>query len=532
MSPKILRPASFIVSAAMLVAGLVLGAAPAANAVTYPMGTISGVVSPTNGDAAPDEFIVRFQLEADTYPLDPDFDFVNIETVPDSVTGAYSLSVRAGRYLVYVEPQSSNAKSKYPLTYYPAAPIDYLASWVTVTEGNVTTADVAPPLGGFIAAEVNFAGTVTLPTMGWQTYDSTGSFPMGGPTGPRIVSFPATTSREGTWVIGPIMAGTYRVGTEWILSDEYFIGSGTRWRTQYWDHVSSVKNASPVVVQAGQTTTGLAFDIVKSPEASISGVVYDSSHQPIAGAYVAAESTNGEMSWSSVTAADGSYTINYLGAGTYTVFANAQDEYPMTSYGYAPNSATYEGATPVILADDINGQYGIDVTVQSGRSPLRDWTRYQIELPPPASTSSELLALLQARGVAIDSLDDWGATATQGAIFINNLPWSGSRDSAVDIYGYSNAKWLGSVAVRDDMITTNISLTGFTAGDHHILLVGRDSGDVRAADLTVQGAALANTGPRETPLGGLSAFLVFGGMLLVVASVRMRQKAKLARRDG
>ena len=527
--------ASFVLASTMLISGLILGVASPATAVEYPMGSISGVVTPESAHVSPDEFEVSFGLEDGTYDFDPDptVNSDNLSSVPDT-NGNYSASLQAGRYVVYVRPVTSEAEAEYPPMYYPAVGTSFLASWVTVVEGENTVLNLEPKLGGYFSAAVNFTETVTNPTMFWSLVDSTGSFPMSEAEMLRA-SYPATESREGTWVMGPVLPGTYRVGVEWVLSDEYFNDPPVRWRVQWYDHVASSKNATSIVVYGEQTTPAGSFDFIPASDAFISGRVFDASHNPVEGAWVGAESTTGEIAWADeATDADGNYAVRYLNPGDYTVMADGEQGSLMTSvYGFYPESATYDGAT-MVTVDDAKEYGGIDITLTAGQTPSQFWdlTKYQVEVPPTASTTAELLALLQARGVDIESLDDWGVIQNDNddTLVIEDLPWKGAHDSMVDVYGYSSAKLLGSFPVRNDSVSALISTVGFGNGNHHILIVGRDSGSLRAADLTVGDSALADSGVSASPLGGLSAILLFSGATLVVASVRMRRKARLAAR--
>lgn len=532
MSRKSLFFASLVVTPVLLVGGIVLGSTSPAHAVDYPLGSISGVVTPEGSHASPDEFEVSFGIEEGTFDPDPDYEYEHPTTAtPNSADGQYSLALRAGRYLAYIRPITTDAEAVYPPMYYPGVGTNFLATWVTVVEGENTTLNLEPQVGGFFSADIGFTAPVTYPTMTWTLVDPTGSFPMSEAGPLRIDSYPDTVTREGLWVMGPILAGTYRVGVEWVLSNEYFDDPPVRWRVQWYDHVASSKNATSVVVKKSQTTSALAFDFVPAPDSFISGRVLDANHDPVEGAWVGAESTSGEIAWADeATDADGNYAVRYLSPGDYTVMADGEYGSLETSfYGFYPDSATYDGATLVTI-DDAREYGGIDITLTSGQTLTSFWdlTRYQVEVPPAASSTEELLALLQARGVDIESLDEWGVTRdpNDATLTIENLPWTGAQDSMVDVYGYSTAKLLGSFPVRNDSISAIISTASLGNGDHHILIVGRDSGSLRAADLTIGGSGLANTGASGSPLGGLSAFLLFSGVLFVAASIRMRRKAK------
>lgn len=527
---------AFAVAPTVLAAGLVLGIVTPANAdVSYPMGTISGVVTPEGALVTPDQFSISFDIEAGTYASDPDFEFEHPATAEPGLDGSYSVSLRAGRYVAYVRPVTNEAKADYPPSYYPGVSTNYLASWVTVVEGENTILNLGPKIGGFFSTDIHFEGTVTQPTMSWTLVDPTASFPLSEAVGPRVASFPDTVSREGVWVIGPILPGKYRVGVDWVLSDEIWDTPPVRWRVQWYDHVASAKNATTISVTAGNTTQAGSFNFIPAPNAFISGRVLDASHNPVEGAWVGAESTNGEIAWADeATDAEGHYAVRYLSPGDYTVMADGeQGSIKTTVYGFYPDSATYDGATKVTV--DAAQEYGgIDITLTPGQAPEEFWnlTKYQVEVPPMASTTAELLELLHARGVAIESLDDWGVVYVNDdeSLSITGLTWKGAQDSMVDVYGYSSAKLLGSFPVRNDSVTAVIPTASLGNGNHHLLIVGRDSGNLRAADFTISDTGLAATGTNSSPLGGLSAALILGGVILLLGAARMRKKGRSAAR--
>ncbi len=508
-----------------LVAGAIMVSAAPANAIVYTFGTIEGDVTFADPSVDPTAFDIYFFLEAGTYPYDPVYDSVNQVVSPDSSAHFVSPSLRTGRYLVYVTTDDSVYKEVYPKFYYPNAKADFTATWVIVVDGGVATADLAPQVGGYIQVNVTFSGTSTNPGIQWPTYDSTGSVPLGGPTGEHSRRLTYDPDTGGIWLVGPIAAGTYRLSG---IAASVETTPGHIWREQYWDHKSALLNSSTITVVAAATTTGVSMDFVISPAATISGTVTDSHGNPVMGAIVGAESTTGEVGWTSISDASGHYTVQYLGAGDYTVYAAVLPPWPgrTTQYGYYPNVTDYDSATLVTLASDSTSATGVNIQMSDGLAPEAVWdlTRYQVSLPPPASTTAELLALLTDRSISTESLSDWGATYLNGIVSFEDLPWSGARDSFVDVFVYSSPQQLGSFPVIGDKLSAAVSLSGLSAGHHTLVLVGRDSGDIKVADVTVAGP-LAATGSSAAPVAPLGVALLMLGLVALIVVRRRRPTA-------
>ncbi len=113
------------------------------------------------------------------------------------------------------------------------------------------------------------------------------------------------TAVDGSYRIGGLPAGSYQV--RFNGSDDY---SG-----EWFDNAADQGSAAEVVVAAGEAVVGVDASLARA--GSISGVVTDSTGAPLQGMYVYANRDG--SGYGSSTAADGTYRIDGLTAGSYTV---------------------------------------------------------------------------------------------------------------------------------------------------------------------------------------------------------------------
>ena len=123
------------------------------------------------------------------------------------------------------------------------------------------------------------------------------------------------TQSDGTYQIGGLPAGTYRV-CFWDWNTGTYLGEC------YDDAGADVNNATDIAVIAGRTTTGI--DAQLDLAAHIAGTVSDSSGAVLAGVSVRAHVWDTSNSYwrnvrSATTDANGAYDIGGLSAGTYRV---------------------------------------------------------------------------------------------------------------------------------------------------------------------------------------------------------------------
>jgi LPXTG-motif cell wall-anchored protein len=518
------RKITAVVAAAVAAVALTLAGGPAASAL--PVGTIAGTVTiPYGVGITPDLFIMVIEkwdgpvsTNAGQFNLDP--------------TGNFSVDVEPGDYALYFSPDDSipgnPAKDVYPVQWNGGAFAPAELTTFAVTSGMTTTVNHEMIRGGFIQVHVDFGSTATHPSFQWAVSDATGTYGVGRAAAGEHFSMAAADydpDAGGTGYVGPLLPGTYRLCAMSPLTDETAVDLAHAWANQCWDHVNSVHNASQVTVAAGMTATGVSFDFVRLPTGSISGTVRDSVGDPVPGAYVGAESTDGVVGglgdWTGVADSSGNYTIRYLAPGDYTVFAfdGASDFDAITEYEFYSGRSVYDDADLVTVGT--TNVTPIDFHLGTGLAPLafQDFLRYQAGyVPPPAFDTSALLTFLSLEGIDIDSLDDWAADFSANTITVDNLPWL-AEDRFIDIFGYSTGQYLGTFPVKANLVSFSVSTASLGAGVHHVVLVGRDSGDVQAAKF---GTALASTGTDAAPIALIGGLLLAAGVLMLVRRRRLQ----------
>ncbi len=159
------------------------------------------------------------------------------------------------------------------------------------------------------------------------------------------------TGSDGTYSVGAgVPTGQYDVkfssGTECSTSPENYA-------LQYYDDSPTPTGAQPVSVVSGVTTTSI--DAVMEPGGSISGTVTAATGSaPIKGVCVYAYGTGNINYWVAVTAADGSYELDGLSTGAYTVDFVDPGTTTCTAPGGAYASQWYSGRSTQATADSVS----------------------------------------------------------------------------------------------------------------------------------------------------------------------------------
>lgn len=266
--------------------------------------------------------------------------------VHTDANGDYTMQVPDGTYLVRAEAPG------FVPTYHPAAATPQTATQVTVNAQNpaATSVDVEMFAGATISGTVTDAATNAPIAHARVMVLGPATTPNGG------VVLSAMTDAQGAYHIGGLPAGSYKLSAE-----------AQGYAKEFYDDVADVTLATAVVVGAGQTVSGIDFDLARFG-GSIAGLVLDAANTGIGNAVVNVWSTPTSTNpsthrfYASVrTAQDGSYLVLGVPAGSYVVQAHAPGFLPE----FYDNAMTMQAATPVVLT--LNQQVtGIDFELGAG----------------------------------------------------------------------------------------------------------------------------------------------------------------------
>ena len=160
--------------------------------------------------------------------------------------------------------------------------------------------------------------------------------------------------------------GTYQV--DGLEPGSYVIrvvpGAGSIWGPTYYPAARGLATATPVTVAVGQRLDGL--DVTLQTSLGITGTVTLPAGADATRARVVAEPLNDRRLWVRVAdvAADGTYRLADVFPGAYTVHVEDAGGDPTIATRYYPDSATADGALPVVVVDGADTT-GIDITAQA-----------------------------------------------------------------------------------------------------------------------------------------------------------------------
>ena len=252
--------------------------------------------------------------------------------------GTYSIvGLATGSYYVEFD-DGCGQTGTYASQWYPDAPTEGDATAVVATAG-LTSSGIDAALVATQAGTGSISGTVT---------DAASKTALAGicvyadPRSGAGAGFGNTvTASNGTYTISGLAVGTYDVE----FADG--CGSAAGYADQWYKDASTESSATLVTVTANKTTSGVKAAMVQG--GTISGTVTNASSTALEGVCVEASLAGGSTTGSS-TASDGTYSIQGLTPGSYTV------EFDPCESGstYAPqwyDDATSESAaTPVVVS--------------------------------------------------------------------------------------------------------------------------------------------------------------------------------------
>ncbi len=225
------------------------------------------------------------------------------------IDGRYDIGgLAAGSYRIGFWDSSGS----YVLEFYDDAPTIDLGDDVFVSAGATTTrVDAVMTLASHITGRVRGAGPGAAGLEGISVSAKVYRAPDDWQTVPGGTS----TAADGTYDIGALPAGTYRI--------EFRDDSAGNYVTQYFNDAATIDEANDVAVAAGATRYGINARLV--PAGHVTGTVTDASAAGLGGIVVQVyrDAGSGDRPWEEVveqeTAADGAYDIGGLPAGSYRI---------------------------------------------------------------------------------------------------------------------------------------------------------------------------------------------------------------------
>ena len=305
-------------------------------------GEITGRVTDATGGADLSGICITLETTTDAYA----------GSVITTADGIYSLTgLTPGSYKVYFSTGCGSA-GNYAAQYYGDKATFTSATSVSVTGGRVATSiNAVLSAGGRITGTVNTASSeADLSGICVSAKSATGT---------QFGS--ATTGLDGTYTIGGLGAGSYKV---------YFsagCGSTGSYAAQYYGDKATFTSATSVSVTTGVTTTGINAMVAFGGQ--ITGTVTSASGgADLLGVCVRATSLTGPYSGDTTTAANGTYTITDLAGGSYSVeFSTGCGSTEGYAAQYYNGIATSSSATAVEVAAGVTTT-GIDAELTGGAS--------------------------------------------------------------------------------------------------------------------------------------------------------------------
>ncbi|MCW3062961.1 MAG: hypothetical protein JWN32_133 [Solirubrobacterales bacterium] len=248
-------------------------------------GTISGTITEAGGTPVANVHVLVFTAQ-DTLAADPQADS----------SGHYSIGLGAGTYRVLFSPSWLTGLSQ---EYYDDQVTFDAATPVTVTSGHDTTA-----VDAVLSPGASIAGTVT--SGGAPVADAVVNLFRDG-----LLTLSATTGSDGTYTIGGLTAGAYRLGFEPTGNalGEYYAGA------------ANLADATPISLIAAEQRTGV--DVVLPQGGEITGTVRNAAGAAIPGAHLWVGTGSNVLVREAATTAAGTFVAPGLRTGSYWLEAEA-----------------------------------------------------------------------------------------------------------------------------------------------------------------------------------------------------------------
>ena len=429
-------------------------------------GTISGTVTDTSGNPIAG-------ICANAWSVQGPF----MGSSPTSTTGTYTISgLATGSY--YVGFSSCTNSSDYVTQYYDSTP-NGATAYAAATAVSVTAGSNTPNVNAQMTVGGSISGTITdasgNPVAGICAMAVTGGFGMGSPP----------SGVDGTYELNGLASGPYTV--------EFFgCGATTSYASQFYTGSAggsaSASNALVVTVTAGVLTTGI--NAVMAAGGSISGAVTDASGAPLAGICVYAYTTSNTFGGFQTSAADGTYVISGLAAGSYDVQfkdCNNIGSYALQYYNATPAGSTSSSGATAVAVSAATTASGINAVMAAGGS---------ISGAVTDASGAPLANICVYVFTGAGDFGGYATSATNGTYVISGLAagsydvqFSDCNNAALNyVSQYYNATSAGSLS-QSGATPVAVSAATTASGINAVMAAG---GSISGAVTHASGAPLAN----------------------------------------
>ncbi len=225
---------------------------------------------------------------------------------------------------------------------------NYLTEWFDQKSGSAA-ADLVPVTAGTATSNIDFS-LATGGIISGRVTDSLSGAGVGNiPIAVSAGAFGEALSRTSTDDNGDYSALRLPTGSWTVEFNGY---SDTPYLTEWYDGQWRIKDATPVPVTAGQTTSGV--DVQLDKEGIVSGRVTDVFGNLLGGvhvhAYRDADGTDAGYAFCGIEGDGPNYSLNGLRAGAYRIKFEAQFDLSNLHSEWYPNKPGYEEAAPVTVA--------------------------------------------------------------------------------------------------------------------------------------------------------------------------------------